>query len=58
MTAAMRRAMPVLAALMLMIVAVGFVGRSCARFRLRGRSFVMSHAPGHLPREAGRGGAR
>jgi hypothetical protein len=58
MTAALRRVMPVLAALMLMIVAVGFVGRSCARLRLRGRSFAMSHAPAHLPRDAERGGAR
>jgi hypothetical protein len=46
----MRRVTPLLAALMLLIVAVGFVGRSCARFHLRPRSFVASHAPAHLPR--------
>jgi hypothetical protein len=54
----MRRVMPLFAALMLMIVAVGFVGRSCARFHLRPRSFLASHTPAHRPREAERGAVR
>jgi hypothetical protein len=54
MTAAMRRVTPFLAALMLLIVAVGFVGRSCARFHLRSRSFLAGNAPARLPHDAGR----
>lgn len=52
MTAAMRRLTPLIAALMLGVVAVGFVGRSCARLRLRSRSFVAGRLPAQLPASA------
>lgn len=45
MTAAMRRVTPLLAALMLLVVAVGYVGRGCARMRMRSRSFVGAQLP-------------
>jgi hypothetical protein len=58
MTAAMRRVTPLLAVLLLGVVVVGFVGRSCSRLQLRSRSFVVGHAPARLPQPASRHAAR
>ena len=58
MSTAMRRVTPFLAALMLLVVAVGFVGRGCARLHFRPRSFVASRLPARLPHAAERPEAR
>jgi hypothetical protein len=57
MTAAMRRVTPLLAALLLLIVVLGLVGRSCARAHFRSRNFVGGQLPARLPHATGRLGA-